>query len=1511
MAIYKPTYCYPYSENIDLHIDPETKAIYVQCQINTNNKKVTGYRLSLVDKDGQEVWAPKDIMPITSIQSIIDYGDERNSVRTGLNGDTLIVPFVQDFGVVGGGTTGSAQLTSQCLYTKIDQSVDYYFFSSDYDDQPTNWTKLDQIAEVKDWNTNADQNHQLPIGAKCLVSSGGDGLTLYEVTTTGLSHGTSPGNGNFYIKYGNSNHGTVKRVYGISISDANDWLQYLDSFSNGIAYFKPLTLVEGQEYSWQITLYQGEVSIINRTINNYYYNGDPATKPWQGVTSYYNYGTYSTVYNDNQYDILITQGQILGSTGTRLQIYPTDVVLQKYWVQLGKATRDANGIVLEWKPFGNRSNIQIYDSTYGHIYPQDGDFQENIIEQNPNDITDCIVYKHSNNVDDVLASDKVKVATPTSMTAEEIDSIITDIFGGGLPTIDGYQVQQGDRVLLKDLKNYEYLNGVYVAYDTGTQWKRAGDYADLGQYIGKVVMVENGAQNAYQNFESTVSSGGSVGRITGSGVDAIRPSVAAGVFAYSGNEDRIESYYWLESSNQWISRGKISIEQFITDNINQDVVIIEKGGSTLFPNSNNRYPLPGCYTVMLKGTTIPSTVRDAINNNFESKGLDSTSILWVSDMVRQTNETNIYSGFLSFDNYSDTANTYKWEVNSLSTAMMGSPISFRPEQGIVLYPNFENVSSTAKSADYIWIGDQQGDSSNGITSYILQCDNTDTGSSPIAISLSNKVIDGTRGEDLGVNTKFISYRKVNAPPNYTQDISKSYPARALLSDWPIGGTTTTPECLCDHIDANGNIGGNQFYLELNPFPGDWYLKAGTEYGLRRYWYEYVEVYGGGHYEVYYEDISTDIIPWGDTSQSFKIRIETGAEAFIYTLYYDTTYGNWRLKPVQEAYVSRMDLGYYTVQSNGTTALFTAYSDVTSGTSASSPMPVVALQSQHGLICGGNTFLTSGTWGNPLVQLGITSRVAKLNINNSTTTYIKPSLGIEPGQYMVFTEVNSPARQIATIDTKQYGVTFMDNSATVYSSVKDDALKTPYKYNIMSYFKTGDYNPFIFNGDAKIGFANMKQSGTVTVPASIQTQTFILDDTIYSVPIEYDIAIQLTGNDGFVLNGFFSQGNGQRWRSYRMAIFNENGDVLQDSQEVYDGDISQTFWGIKNIYNEENRSFYAMLIVEDYDNGKYVVGATMHIMASEYPQSYTGNAFSIQYNYNLHSIDIKINGGLTSNRTYTIYRQEYVNGYIEHTSEDLIGFTPVEHFVFDGTYPISIRDYNITNGRKYRYFIQLEQPGENNYHYISSLGFVVETPGKCWSIAELIPQDAPDGFEGTPTVRQYYAIDENNVWVFKYNAEFGSQTQGMSKTEHQTLGKYPQIGHGLRNNISGQISALLGSEIRPGTYTQSNNQLQHSGYRERLRNVRVEQPTAGIVSRSSNDSVDMLEQWRKFVHSKNPKLLKDVKGQSWIVQIMDNQNTPKSQVDGRPDTISFSWIQINDPKNMIITGDIQNTLTSDY
>lgn len=277
-------------------------------------------------------------------------------------------------------------------------------------------------------------------------------------------------------------------------------------------------------------------------------------------------------------------------------------------------------------------------------------------------------------------------------------------------------------------------------------------------------------------------------------------------------------------------------------------------------------------------------------------------------------------------------------------------------------------------------------------------------------------------------------------------------------------------------------------------------------------------------------------------------------------------------------------------------------------------------------------------------------------------------------------------------------------------------------------------------------------------------------------------------------------------------------------------------------------------------------------------------------------------------------------------------------VFTGPWePVSIKgttgyfyDFNITNGRSYQYIMYpsdslsdnndsvadtVSQVFANSVSTVDGAKYYVwkpnpdddgqgemiegteETSGKygapvvtnwdSWSICELEPVEFD---EDIPIVKNTYQVNLDQVWMFKYSLETGSQTQNISRNEIQTLGQFPKIGFGETNYISGEVSALLGDEIIP--YSKEK-------YIERLRESRLK-------PLSTNEKAKMLKQWRAFVGSKNPKLLRDIKGQSWIVQIMGSSNTPKNFYLNQPDTISFQWKQVEDTSNVVIYSRIEDT-----
>ena len=243
----------------------------------------------------------------------------------------------------------------------------------------------------------------------------------------------------------------------------------------------------------------------------------------------------------------------------------------------------------------------------------------------------------------------------------------------------------------------------------------------------------------------------------------------------------------------------------------------------------------------------------------------------------------------------------------------------------------------------------------------------------------------------------------------------------------------------------------------------------------------------------------------------------------------------------------------------------------------------------------------------------------------------------------------------------------------------------------------------------------------------------------------------------------------------------------------------------------------------------------------------------------------------------------------------------------------IRDFNIGNNRYYKYVFRLvENKAGGGVEYQSGIIVPIKTSWQGWSITELHETDDPKVFTAAP----------KDVWKFKYNISNGAQTQNVAKTQQDTLSRYPIFSHGVKNAVSGSVTCLLGREMINADYTNKewvyeqdtstsiwteiNGPFKNlGGYRERLGRVQnfcganpdyLSASVLGFRNLTSNEAVDMLDKWRDVCYSGNPKLLKDQKGQTFIIQITDPSNTTNESWEKIPEEISFSWIEIADAKD---------------
>ena len=225
-----------------------------------------------------------------------------------------------------------------------------------------------------------------------------------------------------------------------------------------------------------------------------------------------------------------------------------------------------------------------------------------------------------------------------------------------------------------------------------------------------------------------------------------------------------------------------------------------------------------------------------------------------------------------------------------------------------------------------------------------------------------------------------------------------------------------------------------------------------------------------------------------------------------------------------------------------------------------------------------------------------------------------------------------------------------------------------------------------------------------------------------------------------------------------------------------------------------------------------------------------------------------------------------------------------------------RDYNVSNHRHYRYFIYLsptEQPPteQKDKKIIYKTSFDIYTDWQQWSITELHPTD-----ESMKT----FTANPEDVWLFNLNIDSGAQAQNVSFNEVQTLGVYPRISQGKGNYVSGSVSCLLGSDvISVGEALKRGLSLSDAGYLE------MRKYSSSITS---NQRVDMLKAWRKLVASKNPKLLKDREGQSFLVSLSNSTNKPMDAARLQPNTINFNWTQIGTLDGVTIVGTFDDNLS---
>lgn len=370
MAVYKPTYCYPYLEPVDLTIPDGEK--YFTCQIDTSNIKITGYRVELYNENNEKVF-PLNEGKISPLSELND-----TDGTLGLNGSELRFPFVQHW-------NPKIYPSYNAIYFKATNYVDYY--------QKVNESINLEEAQIKNGCLNDSNGEPIFIDGSPLFV--GDVFILvnklYKVTLDGVVEDSSLGtNAIIYVKGGDTNAGSILSYNGSEFVDASG-SAWCDIAGNPLAISN-----NGKTYKWQITLYSGERG-ATRTTNE---------KNGSIEISY-------DLMADNEFNTVLTSGTILGSTADRIQGPISDKIYAKQWLQLLR--KNDKG---DWLQVGTRTYIESYSQSLGHIYPVSGDSRgfKNDDLKGENSATHFAVYKYSNEPNHITSQDSVDQAINFKLT---------------------------------------------------------------------------------------------------------------------------------------------------------------------------------------------------------------------------------------------------------------------------------------------------------------------------------------------------------------------------------------------------------------------------------------------------------------------------------------------------------------------------------------------------------------------------------------------------------------------------------------------------------------------------------------------------------------------------------------------------------------------------------------------------------------------------------------------------------------------------------------------------------------------------------------------------------------------------------------------------------------------------------------------------------------------------------------------------------------------------------------
>lgn len=233
---------------------------------------------------------------------------------------------------------------------------------------------------------------------------------------------------------------------------------------------------------------------------------------------------------------------------------------------------------------------------------------------------------------------------------------------------------------------------------------------------------------------------------------------------------------------------------------------------------------------------------------------------------------------------------------------------------------------------------------------------------------------------------------------------------------------------------------------------------------------------------------------------------------------------------------------------------------------------------------------------------------------------------------------------------------------------------------------------------------------------------------------------------------------------------------------------------------------------------------------------------------LANFDNTLNGGSIETLNENIISWSIYRKKTDETKLDLVAS-------IDGTKDFII-DYNVANQTEYQYYIFPETENTVGDPMISDS---VTTNWWNWSLIDI---------KKSNTENLYY-VDIDNIWTFDLSIDSGSMTQNLDKQIYLGFTQFPKSSTGNRDFLSGQLNCLIG-KVKNANYT---------------------------------DTIKMQSDFRNCIKNGNEKILKDRKGNIFLIDTTGNSFSTMDIVKEQAVTIGFTWNQIGDTKNISIVEEI--------